>query len=151
MPLDVSAQGRGHERSRATVAITRLCLWLVIIAAGLALRRLGHGLGLTAPVVKYGGSVLWGTMVFFLAAIPLTGRPRARIAAGALCLVVGVELFRLVHTPWLDDFRLTTAGALLLGRVFSPWNMVAYGGGIAFGAALDLAWAGKSARLFRVT
>jgi hypothetical protein len=90
-------------------------------------------------------------MVFFLAAIPLTGRPRARIAAAALCLAIGVELFRLVHTPWLDDFRLTRAGALLLGRVFSPWNMVAYGGGIAFCAALDLAWAGKSARLFRMT
>jgi hypothetical protein len=39
--------------------------------------------------------------------------------------------------PWLDAFRLTTTGALLLGRVFSPWNMVAYGFGIAAGALLD--------------
>jgi len=52
-------------------------------------------------------------------------------------LAVCVELFRLVHTPWLDDFRLTTAGALLLGRVYSPWNMLAYGLGIALGVLLD--------------
>jgi len=34
-------------------------------------------------------------------------------------------------------FRLTTAGALLLGRIFSPWNIVAYGGGIVVGILLD--------------
>jgi hypothetical protein len=29
------------------------------------------------------------------------------------------------------------AGALLLGRVFSPWNVVAYGSGIVLGMLLD--------------
>ena len=52
-------------------------------------------------------------------------------------VAVCVELFRLVHYPWLDDFRITTAGALLLGRVFSPWNMLAYGAGIVLGMLLD--------------
>jgi hypothetical protein len=34
--------------------------------------------------------------------------------------------------------RLTTADAvLLLGRVFSPWNMLAYGVGIVLGMLLD--------------
>jgi hypothetical protein len=127
------------------VAVTRSCLCLAIIAAGLALRRFGHDFGLAAPVVKYGGSVLWGTMVFFLVAIPSAGRPRAQIAAFALCLAVTVELSRQIHAPWLDDFRLTTAGALLLGRVFSLWNMAAYGCGIAVGAALDWVCNGKTA------
>jgi hypothetical protein len=48
-----------------------------------------------------------------------------------------VELFRLVHAPGLDAFRLTLAGALLLGRIFSPWDMLAYGVGIALGVWLD--------------
>jgi hypothetical protein len=48
-----------------------------------------------------------------------------------------VELFRLVHAPWLDAFRLTLAGALLLGRIFSPWNVLAYGVGIALAMLLD--------------
>jgi Protein of unknown function (DUF2809) len=38
-----------------------------------------------------------------------------------------------VHTTWLDDFRLTTLGALLLGRVYSLWNMLAYAAGISWG------------------
>ena len=54
-----------------------------------------------------------------------------------MVIAVVVEFSRLVHAPWLDAFRLTTAGALLLGRIFSPWNMVAYAVGILFGVWLD--------------
>ena len=50
---------------------------------------------------------------------------------------VVVETSRLVHVPWLDAFRVTTAGALLLGRIFSPWNLVAYAAGIVFGVWID--------------
>jgi hypothetical protein len=49
--------------------IVRGCLCLAIIACGLALRGYGLHLGLPASIVKYGGSVLWGAMVFFLVAI----------------------------------------------------------------------------------
>jgi hypothetical protein len=115
----------------------RLCAALVVIAAGLALRGFGLGLGLSPSVVKYGGSVLWGTMVFFLVAIAASRQPRWKIALISISIAIGVELFRLVHTLWLDEFRLTMAGALLLGRVFSPWNMMAYGIGIMLGMTLD--------------
>jgi hypothetical protein len=115
----------------------RACLCLTIIVCGLILRRFGPGWGLPAFVVKYGGSLLWGTMVFFLVAIAASNLSRRHIALISAALAIGVELFRLVHAPWLDDFRLTTAGALLLGRVFSPWNMLAYGVGIALAAWLD--------------
>ena len=117
--------------------ILRACLCLSIILCGLALRRFGPGLGLSFPVVKYGGSVLWGAMVFFLAAISASRLSRPRIALIAATIAIGVELFRLVHAPWLDEFRLTTAGALLLGRVFSAWNMFAYGVGIALAMWFD--------------
>jgi hypothetical protein len=43
----------------------------------------------------------------------------------------------LYHAPWLDEFRLTTAGALLLGRVFSLWNILAYMAGILMAFWLD--------------
>lgn len=52
-------------------------------------------------------------------------------------IAVGVELFRLVHTPWLDDFRLTLLGALLLGRIFSPWDILAYVAGIGLALGFD--------------
>jgi len=117
--------------------IRRACLCLLIIVCGLALRKFGLGLGLPFVLVKYGGSMLWGTMVLFLVAIAAPRQSRWRMALISALLAVCVELFRLVHTPWLDDFRLTTAGALLLGRVYSPWNMLAYGLGIALGVLLD--------------
>jgi hypothetical protein len=117
--------------------IARACLCLSIIACGLALRRFGLGLGTPALVVKYGGSMLWGMMVFFLVAIAASALSRRNVALIAAAIAVAVELFRLVHAPWLDDFRLSIAGALLLGRVFSPWNMLAYGAGIALAVWLD--------------
>jgi hypothetical protein len=64
-------------------------------------------------------------------------RWRWRVALISAAIAVGVELFRLVHAPWLDDFRLTMAGALLLGRIFSLWNLLAYGAGIVLGMWLD--------------
>jgi len=94
-------------------------------------------------VVKYGGSLLWATMVFLLVGVLLPGMSRSRLAAIAVAIAIVVEFSRLVHAPWLDAFRLTTAGALLLGRIFSLWNLVAYAVGIAFGVWIDglVAWA----------
>jgi hypothetical protein len=125
---------KGERRSRIVV---RIFLCLSIIACGLALRGFGFHLGLPAPIVKYGGSVLWGTMVFFLVTIIASGQPRWRVALVSATIAVCVELFRLIHYPWLDDFRMTLAGALLLGRIFSPWNMLAYSVGILLGMQLD--------------
>ncbi len=120
-----------------TTLIVRAWLCLAIIVSGLALRGFGLGFGLPSFVVKYGGSLLWGAMVFFLVAIPASRLSRQRVAVISAFIAIGVELFRLVHAPWLDAFRLTTAGALLLGRIFSPWNMLAYGVGIVLGMWLD--------------
>jgi hypothetical protein len=72
-----------------------------------------------------------------LVAILVPARPRWRVALISAAIAVGVELFRLVHAPWLDAFRLTMAGVLLLGRIFSAWDMLAYGVGIGLGVLLD--------------
>ncbi|MBR1177854.1 DUF2809 domain-containing protein [Bradyrhizobium sp. KB893862 SZCCT0404] len=118
-------------------SLIRAALALVVIACGLSLRWYGFPLGLPAFVVKYGGSLLWATMVFLLAGVLLPRLPPAQLAAIAMAIALVVELSRLVHTPWLDAFRLTTAGALLLGRIFSLWNLVAYAAGIGFGVWID--------------
>jgi hypothetical protein len=60
-----------------------------------------------------------------------------QLAAIAVLIAVVVEFSRLVHVPWLDAFRLTTAGALLLCRIFSLWNLVGYLIGIVVGIWLD--------------
>ena len=58
-------------------------------------------------------------------------------AKAAVAVAALVELSRLAHAPALDAFRLTAAGALLLGRVFSPWNLLCYAAGIAAAWAWD--------------
>jgi hypothetical protein len=118
-------------------SLIRAALALVVIACGLSLRWYGFQLGLPAFVVKYGGSLLWATMVFLLVGVLLPRLTRAQLAAIAMAIAVVVEFSRLAHAPWLDAFRLTTAGALLLGRIFSLWNLVAYAAGIALGVWVD--------------
>jgi hypothetical protein len=117
--------------------IARTGLLATIIVLGLALRRFGPGLGIPASIVKYGGSILWGAMVFFLVAIALPRLARWPVAGISAVIAVGVELFRLFHTLWLDEFRLTLAGVLLLGRIFSVWNILAYAAGILLAVGLD--------------
>ncbi|ANL27559.1 hypothetical protein AMC90_CH01719 [Rhizobium phaseoli] len=115
----------------------RAAALLAIIVSGLMLRGFGYAAGLPFVVVKYGGSALWGAMVYLLVALFAARSRPAILAVIALFLAISVELFRLYHTPWLDAFRLTTAGALLLGRVFSLWNVLAYAIGIAAAYAFD--------------
>jgi hypothetical protein len=132
-----NALNNDDKEARRSLMMVRACLCLSIIASGLALRRFGLGLGIPVFFVKYGGSLLWAAMVFFLVALAASSLKRPGIALIAASIAIGVELFRLVHAPWLDAFRLTIAGALLLGRVFSPWNMLAYAIGIVLAMLLD--------------
>ena len=128
---------RKTSQPRSRARLSRLAAVILVILFGLALRRFGYAIDLPFVIVKYGGSALWGAMVYLLVALFAASSRPAILAVIALFLAISVELFRLYHTPWLDAFRLTTAGALLLGRVFSLWNMLAYAIGIAAAYAFD--------------
>jgi hypothetical protein len=72
------------DQPMATPCLSRTCLVrfrlfaaaILVIAAGLALRAYGYAFGLPFTVVKYGGSVLWGTMVYLLLAALLAAAAR---------------------------------------------------------------------------
>jgi hypothetical protein len=146
--MSASARLQAREHIPGPAFIIRAGLCLLIMVSGLALRGFGFNLGLSAFVVKYGGSALWAAMVFVLVAMAASHASRLNVALISAAIAVGVELFRLVHAPWLDAFRLTLPGALLLGRIFSPWNMLAYGIGIILAIGLDrMAVDALSARL----
>jgi hypothetical protein len=115
----------------------RLGIALAIIACGVCLRLGGYEIGLPYFLVKYGGSTLWGGMVFFLFAAVYPRQPLGRLALLSVLAAALVEFSRLYHTPWLDEFRQTLAGALLLGRIFSWWNILAYAIGIVIAAWLE--------------
>ena len=116
--------------------ITSLALILITIAAGLALRL--APLGLPWLVSKYGGSMLWALMIYWMVSTVL---PRLRVApaagvAGAIA--TAVEFFKLYRSPGMDAFRLTLPGMLLLGRYFSAMDIAAYWAAIAAGALIDI-------------
>ena len=94
-------------------------------------------MGLPIFVLRYGGAGLWSAMIYALVAAtrPPSWGLRACLAAASV-VVVAAELIRLYHAPALDAFRSTLAGALLLGRVFSPWNILAYEAGVLAAAVV---------------
>jgi len=112
-----------------------LALMLATTAAGLAVRF--APLGLPLFVVKYGGSMLWALMVYWIVSALLPSWRFLAVALVAGTLATAVEFFKLYHSPTLDAFRLTLPGVLLLGRFFSVWDIGAYWLAIVIGAFVD--------------
>ena len=79
---------------------------------------------------KYGGSLLWASLIYFLLAFCVPQAPRVWLLIAGAIIVTVLEFFRLYHAPWLDAFRQTMPGKLTLGSVFSLWNIPAYYAGL---------------------
>lgn len=129
------------DEIKATMSqrLRRLGIALAIIACGVALRLGGYEIGLPYFLVKYGGSMLWGSMVFFLIAMLLPRQPIGRLTLLALVIAALTELTRLYHTAWLDEFRLTLQ-ARFCSDVSSP-------GGISWPMASASPWQPSSKRV----
>ena len=94
-------------------------------------------MGLPSALYKYGGSVLWAAMIYWLAALAAPGWRRLWLACVAAVFATAVETFKLVHTPGLDAFRVTFAGKVVLGRFFYWSDFVAYYLAIAVACRVD--------------
>ena len=112
-----------------------LALFLATVMAGLAVRM--APLGLPTVVVKYGGSMLWAVMIYWIvsAALARWRLPVVALISGAIA--TGVEFFKLYHSPGMDAFRLTLPGMIVLGRFFSVRDIVAYWVAISVAACVD--------------
>lgn len=115
----------GAERKTMSLRSRQSLFWTAIIVVfGLVIRR--APLHLPMSVTKYGGSLLWGAMVYAIFVAILPSRRPFEVGLVASVFALAVEFFKLVHTPALDAFRLTLAGQLLIGRFFSYADIVAY-------------------------
>lgn len=101
------------------------------IGLGLLLRLPKRNLPLA--IHHYGGGILWGAMLFALVAAV---RPPGWRVPGCWVIAAGIEGSRLLHGAELDAFRRTLAGQLLLGNIFSAWNLAAYACGISLAALM---------------
>jgi Protein of unknown function (DUF2809) len=61
----------------------------------------------------------------------------------AFVVAAAVEASQLWHPAWLDAFRTTTVGVLLLGRYFSFADIAAYAAGIGAAGVAIAALAGR--------
>ena len=112
-----------------------ISLALVTIVAGLVWRL--APLGLPWFFFKYGGSALWAIAVYWLIAAALPRSSIRLLAWLAALFALAVEFSRLIPSAPLEAFRLTLAGRLILGRYFSPRNILAYWIAIAMVAMID--------------
>ncbi|WP_263373348.1 ribosomal maturation YjgA family protein [Granulicella aggregans] len=120
------------SNSRRSAYVALLILTIVL---GLVLRRVP--MGLPYVIVKYGGSMLWAAMVYWVVALLAPAWSALTTAIFAAVVAALVEFFKLYHESVLDAFRRTLAGQLLLGRYFSWWDIVAYLVAIALVYRLD--------------
>jgi hypothetical protein len=121
-----------------------IAFMFLTIIGGLAIRFLP--LGLPPFLVKYGGSTLWALMIYWILSTLLPSWRLLSVAPLAGTIATAVEFLKLYHSPALDAFRLTLPGILLLGRFFSPWNLLAYWLAISVGAAIDYHLRGATVR-----
>ena len=120
-----------------------------VMAVGLASRRIPGlfptGLG------KYPGDVLWTLMVFLGWAIVFPKSSTLKITLLALVTSFAVEFAKFQHAPWLENFRNTTFGHLVLGYAFSWGNLVAYTVGAAGGACGECLLSTGKTRKYKVS
>ena len=122
------------EQTYRSVRVS-IALVLATIVGGLLIRF--GPLGLPRFVVKYGGSLLWALTIYWIVSALLSRWRVLSVSLLAGALATSVELVKLYHSPWLDSFRLTVPGVLLLGRYFSVRDIFAYWLAVGIGAALD--------------
>ena len=83
------------------------------------------------------GDALWATMVFLVIGFARPGMSAGALAVVAWLLAASVELTQLYRAPWLDAWRATLAGQLLLGQTFVWADLAWYALGVGLGVTLD--------------
>jgi hypothetical protein len=139
MEVEQRMKSSSNPRRSAYVA-----LLILTILLGLVLRRVP--VGLPYVIVKYGGSMLWAMMIYWIVAV--LAPAWSATTAGIFSVVVAslIEFFKLYHESVLDAFRRTLAGSLLLGRYFSWWDIVAYCVGVFVAVRWISPWVGAPGR-----
>lgn len=114
---------------------------VITIVLGLLSRKLSFLLpeiiNLTLGDALYAVMIYWG--VRFL--LPHLSRMNTLFLAISICYTI--ELSQLYQVSWLNEWRSTTIGSLMLGRGFLWSDLVAYTFGCGMGYLLDPRWPGE--------
>ncbi|MBX9579999.1 MAG: DUF2809 domain-containing protein [Gemmataceae bacterium] len=116
-----------------------------VVALGLLSRHPAVRPHLSGFVAEYAGDTLWALLVFLLVGIVRPRWPTVRAGAVALGFAFAVEFSQLLHAPWLDALRRTTAGHLVLGDTFIPSDLICYTVGVGLGVAAEVVTRARAA------
>lgn len=127
----MASNGRAQPRNRILYASLVVC----IIPVGLASRAFPFWL--PTALGKYPGDCLWAVMVFFGLGVIFPRLTTLRLACLALAFSFTIETLKLCPWSWLSSMRQTAIGHLVLGRVFTWQNYLAYSIGIACASIVE--------------
>jgi len=117
------------ERSRPVYALA------AVMVVGIGLLWRSGQLPLSSFTAKYGGDALWALLVFCGFGFVFRRISTMRILLISICFAWAIEFSQLYHAHWIDSIRSMQIGHLILGSTFSSPDLLAYGMGVALGAA----------------
>lgn len=112
-----------------------LLLIIVVVIIGLPTRLIPESM--PDFMVTYGGDTLWALMIFLIFALMFPRKHTLVIFIMALTLAWGIEFSQLYQATWINDFRATRIGGLLLGHGFLMSDMIVYLLGISIGVLIE--------------
>ena len=87
-------------------------------------------------VHHYAGDVLVVAFLIVLAGLFFPGTSTGKVTLGVLLFSIGIEVLQLWQPPWLQSWRATWAGRIILGSTFSWMDLPHYLVGAIGGAWL---------------
>lgn len=118
--------------------LTCLAIMLLLIPLGFVCRFVP--LGLPYVIVKYGGSFLWASTVYWFIGYFLARQRPLTLAVLSLVVTAAIEFLKRVHSSTLENIRNTFFGIIILGRFFSYTDIAVY-----WLAILCMLWIDRSA------
>lgn len=104
--------------------LTCLAIMLLLIPLGFVCRFVP--IGLPYLMVKYGGSFLWASTVYWFIGYFLARQKPLTLALISLVVTAAIEFLKRVQSSTLENIRNTFFGIMILGRRFSFTDIAVY-------------------------
>ena len=104
--------------------LTCLAIMLLLIPLGFVCRFVP--IGLPYLIVKYGGSFLWASTVYWFIGYFFARQKPLRLALISLVITAAIEFLKRVQSSTLENIRNTLFGIMILGRRFSYTDIAVY-------------------------
>jgi hypothetical protein len=125
-------QQKGFRRRNPPIQLALIALAAIL---GIGSRR--YAQALPGFIAAYAGDTLWALAAFAGIGLLLPRASTRTVALLAMSLSIAVELSQLYHAPWIDSFRQTTLGGLILGFGFLWSDLACYAAGVGLGVILE--------------